>query len=90
MAIDVIVRPSDQCVSIVCDRLHSTIISVAIHGSTIRAVLEDGSVMEIGDLTDDMRLDAGQCSTCTVIEMDGYTAIGSRRVEISMSDSTAS
>ena len=86
MAIDVIVRPSDRCVSIVCDRLSSMIISVAIAGSTIRAFLADGSVMDLGELTEDMRLDAGRCSICIVIEMDGYTAIGSRRVYFSMSD----
>lgn len=86
MAIDVIVRPSDRCLSIVCDRLPATIISVAMIGSTIRTFLSDGSVMDLGELTEDMRLDAGRCSICIVIEMDGYAAIGSRRVGFSMSD----
>lgn len=86
MAIDVIVRPEGSCISIVSDRLKTPITSVAIIGSTIRADLEDGTVMPLGELTEDMRLDAGRCTLCFVIEMEGYTAIGSRRVDFSMSN----
>ncbi|NTF17470.1 hypothetical protein G6L37_03485 [Agrobacterium rubi] len=89
MAIDVIVRPTGGCISIVCDRLDVTIRSVAIRGSTIHATLSDGMVMEIGNLADSMKADAGRCSICIVIEMDGDTVIGSRKVDFSMSDLTA-
>jgi hypothetical protein len=89
MAIDVIARPADRVLLIVCDTGSLAITSVAMRGSTILAVLEDGGVMDIGDLSESMRLDAGRCRICIVIEMDGDTVIGSRRVDFSMSDSAA-
>jgi hypothetical protein len=80
MAIDLVARPSDGCLSVVCDAPAPAIEAISMSGNSIRALLGDGAVMEIGELTDSMRLDAGRCNICIVIEMNGDSVIGSRRV----------
>jgi hypothetical protein len=47
----------------------------------IRASLEDGTFMEIGELTDSMRLDVERCAICIVIEMNGDAVVASRQVD---------
>jgi hypothetical protein len=47
----------------------------------VRASLEDGTFMEIGELTDSMRLDVERCEICIVIEMDGDAVVASRQVD---------
>jgi hypothetical protein len=81
MAIDVIARPADKCMSLVCDAPAPAITSVAMIGATIRASLEDGSIMDIGELTDSMRLDVERCSICVVTEMDGNAVVAFRQVD---------
>jgi hypothetical protein len=81
MAMDLIARPSDKCLSLVYDAPAPSINSIAISGADIRASLEDGTVMVIGELTDSMRLDVERCSICIVIEMNGDTVVASRQVD---------
>lgn len=79
MAIDVIA--SGNCMSLVCDAPAPLISSVVLIGATIRASMEDGSIVDIGDLTDSMRLDVEECTICVVTEMNGDAVIGSRQVD---------
>jgi hypothetical protein len=88
VAIDLIARPYDSedgdpkgCLSIVCDAPAPAIKSIATSGAMVRASLEDGTFMEIGELTDSMRLDVERCAICIVIEMDGDAVVASRQVD---------
>jgi hypothetical protein len=90
VAIDLIARPSGSespgqeqqgCLSVVCDAPAPAIKSIAISGAMIRASLEDGTFMEIGELTDSMRLDVERCAICIVIEMNGDAVVASRQVD---------
>lgn len=85
MAVDVIIRPAGSCLTVAFDMDLPVITAVALRGSTLIALFEDGYELELGTLADSMRLDAKSCSICVVVRIVGDRVGYSRRVDF-MSD----
>ncbi|MTH95284.1 hypothetical protein [Roseibium sp. RKSG952] len=79
MAIDIIARPSDECITVVMDEGERKIEELTLRG----AELEAGAELRrwvIGSLEDDVLTDAQACSVAVVVTMAGDVVTSSKRV----------
>lgn len=81
MAIDVIARPSDECLTIVMDEGEHEIEGLTLRSPVLEA--ETGSRRwVIGTLKGDVLADAITCFVAVVVTMDGDVVTSSKRVPL--------
>lgn len=79
MAIDIVTRPSDECMTVVMDDRHQRIDGLILTGSVLKAESESGNWI-IGELKKQMLEDAEKCSVAVVVTMDTDLVKSSTRV----------
>lgn len=79
MAIDIVTRPSDECMTVVMDDEHQRIDGLILTGSVLEAESESGNWI-IGELKKQMLEDVEKCSVAVVVTMDTDLVKSSTRV----------
>lgn len=85
MAVDVIIRDADGCLTVAFDVDMPGITAVELRKGALVAHFNDGYELELGTLADSMRLAAKTCSICVIVLIDGDRVGYSRQVDF-MSD----
>ena len=79
MAIDIVTRPSDECMTVVMDEGYQRIDGLILNGSVLEAVSVAGNWV-IGELKKQMLEDAEKCSVAVVVTMEMDLVKSSTRV----------